>query len=197
MAGISQPHVHNVLKGARTLSPEFIDAILKSLNCSALDVCTPEELREQLQQRSSMYQPTFELPFLLSGIGPGECWGSAVDLHDRNPVPCYVRNTGEQLVLARLGPDLKMKDSIAGNNIAAVDLSELDIYCPDSIYVVDRGQDVMLRRIRPGRANIYLAADTDLEHPARWEPVAVDSVIVRARVCWLGVETPRAARAEN
>ena len=31
LIGISQPHVHNVLKGVRNLSPEFFDLALKYL----------------------------------------------------------------------------------------------------------------------------------------------------------------------
>ncbi len=31
LIGISQPHAHNVLKGARNLSPEVFDSILKYL----------------------------------------------------------------------------------------------------------------------------------------------------------------------
>jgi predicted transcriptional regulator len=43
VAGLSQPHVHNVLKGARVLSPEAADRILR-----ALDLCV-EDLVEECQ----------------------------------------------------------------------------------------------------------------------------------------------------
>ncbi len=42
--GISQPQIHNVLKGARKLGPEAADVILMRLQISVLDLLTPGEL---------------------------------------------------------------------------------------------------------------------------------------------------------
>jgi len=36
--GISQPHVHNALKGVRTLSPKVLDSILRRFQLSLLDL---------------------------------------------------------------------------------------------------------------------------------------------------------------
>ncbi|MEK7403813.1 MAG: helix-turn-helix transcriptional regulator [Acidobacteriota bacterium] len=44
LAGISQSHMHNVLKGARGLSLAAADTILRRLNLSVWDLLTPEEL---------------------------------------------------------------------------------------------------------------------------------------------------------
>ena len=38
MAGLSQPHVHNVLKGVRLLSPESADRLLRVLGLRAADL---------------------------------------------------------------------------------------------------------------------------------------------------------------
>ncbi len=47
-AGISQPHIHHVLKGARTLSAELSDHVLEGLGLTVLDLTDvatwPEEL---------------------------------------------------------------------------------------------------------------------------------------------------------
>ena len=43
---VSQPHLHNVLKGKRTLSPEMADQILFSLRMDLLDLVEPGELME-------------------------------------------------------------------------------------------------------------------------------------------------------
>lgn len=40
--GISQPHLHNVLKGARALSPHTADLILRRMGLSILDVIPPD-----------------------------------------------------------------------------------------------------------------------------------------------------------
>jgi len=44
MTGISQPHIHNVLKGKRMLSMEMADAVLRILHIDLLDFIEPEEL---------------------------------------------------------------------------------------------------------------------------------------------------------
>ena len=43
--GISQPHVHNVLKGVRNLSPEIFDSILEHFQMSLLDLAEAERIR--------------------------------------------------------------------------------------------------------------------------------------------------------
>lgn len=44
MAGISQPHVHNVLKGKRFFSLELADTILHVLRLDLRDLISPDEI---------------------------------------------------------------------------------------------------------------------------------------------------------
>ena len=44
VTGVSQPHIHNVLKGKRRISPEMCDAILQELRMDVLDLVHPEDL---------------------------------------------------------------------------------------------------------------------------------------------------------
>ena len=50
LAGISQPHVHNVLKGKRIFSPEMSDAILHVLRLDLLDLISPQEIDHKRRQ---------------------------------------------------------------------------------------------------------------------------------------------------
>jgi transcriptional regulator with XRE-family HTH domain len=43
LTGISQPHIHNVLRGKRSLSWETADVILHVLRIDLLDLLDPEE----------------------------------------------------------------------------------------------------------------------------------------------------------
>jgi transcriptional regulator with XRE-family HTH domain len=43
LTGISQPHLHNILKGVRALSPQMADLILQQLHIDLLDLLDPEE----------------------------------------------------------------------------------------------------------------------------------------------------------
>jgi transcriptional regulator with XRE-family HTH domain len=50
-AGISQPHLHNVLKGKRELSVVKADAVLHSLRIDILSLIEPGQLRETSRRR--------------------------------------------------------------------------------------------------------------------------------------------------
>ncbi len=43
LAGLSQPHLHNVLNGSRRLSNAMADQILRRLKITLLDLLTPDE----------------------------------------------------------------------------------------------------------------------------------------------------------
>ena len=44
LTGVSQPHIHHVLKGKRVLSVQKVDTILRHLNVDLVDLLEPEDL---------------------------------------------------------------------------------------------------------------------------------------------------------
>lgn len=46
--GISQPHLHNLLCGARALTPAVLEVMLRGMRLSLLDLFTTDELRRHL-----------------------------------------------------------------------------------------------------------------------------------------------------
>ncbi len=42
LAGLSQPHVHNVLKGVRLPSPESVDRLMRALGIRMIDLLSPD-----------------------------------------------------------------------------------------------------------------------------------------------------------
>lgn len=53
--GISQPQIHNILKGARKLRPEVADRLIAKFEMSALDLLECDDLREHLDSRVARY----------------------------------------------------------------------------------------------------------------------------------------------
>ena len=51
ITGVSQPHMHNVLKGKRLLSLEMADQVLVQLQLDLLDFIEPGELLEWQHRR--------------------------------------------------------------------------------------------------------------------------------------------------
>jgi hypothetical protein len=52
LVGISQPHIHNVLKGKKLLSLELSDNILRILHLDLLDFVEPAEIEEKMRRNS-------------------------------------------------------------------------------------------------------------------------------------------------
>jgi plasmid maintenance system antidote protein VapI len=46
LTGVSQPHIHHVLKGKRLLSPDMADQVMGHLRMDVLDLVDPIELLE-------------------------------------------------------------------------------------------------------------------------------------------------------
>lgn len=53
LTGISQPHVHNVLKGKRVFSTAMTDTILHVLRVDLLDLITSDEAAEIQRRRTN------------------------------------------------------------------------------------------------------------------------------------------------
>lgn len=189
--GISQGHIHNVLKGRRSLSVEKSDLILQYFNYSMLDLLKIAEIDDHLTIVSTPSVPSLDLPFLVGVLGPGMPSPRQVGSDDRHPIPCVVANSARNPQLLRLSKDPEMDYTGRGHNIAVLDVVDRDM-TPDAIYAVDRGYDTVLRRVRPGLNNLYLATDADLDTPIRWQPVSrsLERSLFRGQVHWFGTERP-------
>ncbi|HZT31991.1 MAG TPA: helix-turn-helix domain-containing protein [Bryobacteraceae bacterium] len=44
LTGVSQPHIHNILKGIRTLTPDVADLVLEHLDLDLLDLFERERI---------------------------------------------------------------------------------------------------------------------------------------------------------
>ena len=51
LVGVSQPHIHNVLKGKRFFSLEKADQVLRSLGLDVLDLIDPDEWNQRRPHR--------------------------------------------------------------------------------------------------------------------------------------------------
>ena len=51
ITGVSQPHIHNTLKGKRLFSMETSDQILRRLHMDLLDLVRPEDVLEWRRRR--------------------------------------------------------------------------------------------------------------------------------------------------
>jgi transcriptional regulator with XRE-family HTH domain len=196
--GISQPHVHNVLKGARNLSPKIFDLALKYLHLSLLDLVPLDELEAFLRSRG-VARRFPEVPFLDHPIGPGNPWPTRLNPRKNFPLPFPSLHAPANLVMASLIPDPSMQSTLGSSDVALLDISpnRPSTLPPQGLFVIERGNEAVLRYIRPGAHCYYLATDANLDTPADWEPLPVSAselmAAVKARVRWIGQERDRDA----
>jgi hypothetical protein len=191
LIGISQPHAHNVLKGARTLSPQVFDLALKYLHLSLLDLASMEELEAQLQRRRSR-QRVSEVAFLATPLGPGQAWPDSVNWRNSFPLPFPSAAVPAGLVMAKLVADRAMNLTLGASDVALLNISDSRAsLSPYSLYVIERGGEAVLRFIRWGARCHYLVTDVAFDDPTAWEPIQLSSEAVKARVLWLGRERER------
>jgi hypothetical protein len=200
LIGISQPHVHNVLKGVRNLSPKIFDLALKYLHLSLLDLVPSSELEANLRERR-MPRHSAEVPFLNRPIGPGMPWPAVLNPRKSFPLPFSSPSASENaapanLVMASLIADPSMRATLGSSDVALLDTSPShpSTLAPQGLFVVERGtgagREAVIRYIRPGAHSYYLATDSTLDTPANWELFRVSAselaAAVKARVRWIG-----------
>lgn len=185
LCGISQPHMHNVLKGIRVLSIEFADQLMRALKVNAAELLWqfPAEADSGIRA----------IAMLRSRIGPGTSPDFAAT-SGYLPVPSRLADTLVEPIAARLAPDLAMPRIVAPNDTVLLDRSAVKRSKPsdDAVYLVDAGAGLRVRYARVSGGRVFLIDEPNLTKPAEWYSVSLQGRnildIVRAHIVWIGRE---------
>jgi transcriptional regulator with XRE-family HTH domain len=174
-AGLSQPHVHNLLKGVRSPTAESADAMLRAISAGIPD----------LMERTHAETAAVSVAVLRAAVGPGGSWDDQAD--SRVEVECKLLTGISQPAIVRILADNQMGGM---SGYALVDLrGGTDPAFPrGNLYVIGRLSEARLRYVRIGRELAYFPTLETLNRPADWESVPRDiglAPMVRARVCYL------------
>ncbi len=177
-ARLSQSHLHNVLKGIRTLSDASADALLGAMSWSVLDLIPPDKT-------ALGAEPSAGVPVLSGAAGPGGVWSEDIQSEQSLTISCQFLATLTAAAALRVLPDPEMR-TLPG--FALVDRGRESRAARDgsSVYVVAREGAAMLRYVRFGREAVYLPTVANLSRPLEWEGVARPADmpgLVLARVC--------------
>src|SRR5690242_17249068 len=94
LTGVSQPHLHNVLKGVRELSAQMADQVVTQLRLSAFDLLADSELGAA--PHANARERYVEVPLLAGRLGPGHAFP---DFHRHDGLLPFLR--GELAGIAR------------------------------------------------------------------------------------------------
>ena len=183
--GISQPHMHNVLKNIRLLSTAAADRLMHALGIRATDLLWRVSTEPDAGVRA--------IPIIRNRIGPGsEAIFTAIRGHFPFP-ESLLRGIVDPLA-ARLGPDLVLPKALAAHDLVLLDQNPHVRSEPGgaNFWVVRESASLSVRYLRIRGTSLCIANEVTLEDPQQWHsiPLAGRNIldIVRARIVWMGRE---------
>ena len=192
LVGVSQPHIHNVLKGKRMLTLDLADGILQHLHISVLDLVRHDDLSAYHAEAVSG-SPVVYVPLLDGRLGPGHGWPAAAS-RKRVAVPARRTRGMTSPVVVELAADPRMENAFAAGDFALLDQSPRARSAIDlaGLYVIRTRTGGIVRRLRSSDSQLYIVAEDALTRPSAWERMGVDWVniqhTVRARALLLSTD---------
>lgn len=185
-AGISQPHVHHILKGVRKLTPAAADSFIRALGLNITELLEDSELRAERSRRAELAGETRELMVLASPIGPGARWPIPASPFERLRLPEVAIQGLVSPVAARLAADPRMRTQVRAGDMVILDTDESRRRAPDAgrLYALEWKGESLIRWVRRGWRRLYVAAEDTIDFPCLWESIdAVDlTSVIRAQV---------------
>ncbi len=186
LTGVSQPHLHNVLKGTRLLSAEMADQVLESLQMCVLDLLEPHEFRAW-EERSDARRGA--VPLLAGRLGPGFAFPSRESTWERFPfLPELERLVDPALV--ELADDPLMQPLFQGGDVALLDRAQARRRAPDGdgCYALDLRLEGLVRRVRLSGDRLYLVPLAGPDPAGDFISLADRNIleVVKAKVVWIG-----------
>lgn len=171
LAGLSQPHVHNVLKGMRELTPATADILLAAIRVEVMDLLTPDEIQRALDSRPNNNEFDCEITVLSRNLGPGTKWPVPVSPLERYRLPAELLFGLGAVSAARVSADPLMPRSFESGELFILDASYQARNQPEprDLCLVDWRGEALLRWVRLGRDRIYIAHDLNIDGPFEWE----------------------------
>lgn len=192
LVGVSQPHLHHILSGKRSLTPHIADAILASLGWELGDLIPSEELDRMLLARRSPAGKRVRIPLLAGRIGPSFPFPDSSDVEEWLLAQPPVGGGMRRVFLAALEADADVPFARHPGVFALVaEDEEIRLrLLPEGWFVLRWGGAGLVRRVRAEAGMLILLGQETLGDRGRPAsiPLAGQSLlsIVRGRLLWAG-----------
>lgn len=202
LVGVSQPHIHNVLKGIRILSPESCDRIMERLDMSILDLVDTEAVTGYLNDRRDDGRASSLVRILDGSLGPGCGWPTSASGVKRFAIASQEVRAMTYPVAGRLADDPRMRSVFSTGDWVILNQ---DVRCRAQVeagahYLVKIGTDALIRRVRLQGGALYILSEAPAgsDNPQR-VPISGAEIlhIVRARVRFVPPAADWHATAED
>lgn len=185
ICGISQPHMHNMLKRIRSPSNATADRLLQALGLRIPDLLWRTSTAGDYGVQA--------VPLVRSRIGPGFD-GGLENTRGFVPLPEPLVRGLVDPVAARVGPDMVLPGAVCPQDVVLLDQNPEIRARPslESLWVVAEGSGLRVRYVRSAGEQLYVLNELTLRNSRQWKPVTVHrrgiAEIVRARIVWLSRE---------
>ena len=168
MAGMSQPHIHNVLKGVRSLSFEYADRILDNLQISIFNLLSEMEPETFLPKPA--LGATVDIPRLRGRVGPASFLEEQSHPGDFFPVARIFTEQLTNPVLVTLGHDPSLYPFLQEHDVLLVTRPHTTAATLDnaSLYLVQTRNGTLIRSLRLARSRLYLITPSTRDEPRNW-----------------------------
>lgn len=196
--GISQPHMHHILKCRRALTSDVADSILATFGWSLADLLTTEELAQALLDRQAFAGVNRHVPVLKGRLSPSDPFPDWRDTAEWLAVRSSLCESVRHAALVEVGPDPALDVPTAFPAFALLAFDEnLRAHIEPHLRfaLLWRGAGYIRRIRRHGNQILVLGQETFYAStgPTRIELEGASLLqFVRARVLWLGPD-PRCA----
>jgi hypothetical protein len=185
LCGMSQPHMHNVLKGIRSLSTNSADRLMTALGIKVPDL---------LWDIASLTEGGIRaVPLARTRIGPGAA-GVLTVFRGNIPMPGGLLKNLIEPVAAYLAPDLVMPAALAANDLVLLDQNPVVRAAPagSGVWIVAEGAGLRARYLRLEGARLLVGNEVTRGDPQQWLSIPLQGrnilEIVRAHIVWIGRE---------
>ena len=189
LSSISQPHLHNVLKGIRIPSPEAADRLMR-----AMDITIPQILWSGAGVDATGIGA---VPLLRARIGPGST--ALFDVfRGYVPLPVGLTSSLTDPVMAYLAADLALPAEYRAGDLVLLDTNSALRREPaaHSGFIVAENAGLRVRYVRRVRSGLEVASQPEFSGDGQTISLQGKDIldIVRARIVWIGreMETPLA-----
>lgn len=186
LAGVSQPHLHNVLKGQRFLSADMADQVLRHLHICTFDLLQPEDWPAHIRPRNGTSGRVVAL--LKGGLGPGAAFPRESSWERFAILQPELERT-EDPALVRLRADPLMMPLFRAGILALLDRAEPGRQSPDpgGYYAVEVAGEGLIRMLHRAGGLLYVQASASL---GACDTLTVPDRnildVVKAKVVWIG-----------
>ncbi len=192
LTGISQPHLHHILAGKRSLTPHMADSILANLGWTAGELFTEEEADQVLLARRIGKENRRRIPVISGKIGPGSPWPDTGRVEEWVAFRSIPWQGVRRLFLAGLEPDPLLPFARRAGQFALVaEDEELRVSVAEGCWHLLRwGGAGLIRRVRVEAGRLRILGQGSLDEPVGPQAILLEGQsllsVIRGRVLWAG-----------